>query len=83
MTEHVHAVGSGVIYDAPHGYILTNYHVIQEANKIQVTLSDGRELPATLVAGDEKTDVAVLKVQPKISRNCRLASRRVSRWAIL
>jgi serine protease DegQ len=62
LTEHVHAVGSGVIYDAPHGYILTNNHVIQEANKIQVTLSDGRELPATLVAGDEKTDVAVLKV---------------------
>ena len=63
MTEHVHAVGSGVVYDATHGYILTNYHVIQAANKIQITLSDGRELPATLVAGDEKTDVAVLKVK--------------------
>ncbi len=62
MTEHVHAVGSGVVYDASHGFILTNYHVIQDANKIQVTLNDGRELPATLVAGDEKTDVAVLKV---------------------
>ena len=62
QTEHVHAVGSGVVYDAAHGYILTNYHVIQDANKIQVTLSDGRELPATLVAGDEKTDVAVLKI---------------------
>ncbi len=62
LTEHVHAVGSGVVYDASHGYILTNYHVISDANKIQVTLSDGRELPATLIAGDEKTDVAVLKV---------------------
>ena len=62
MTEHVHAVGSGVIYDAAHGYILTNHHVIQDASKIQITLSDGRELPATLVASDEKTDVAVLKV---------------------
>jgi Do/DeqQ family serine protease len=62
MTEHVHAVGSGVVYDAARGYILTNYHVIQDANKIQVTLNDGRELPATLIAGDEKTDVAVLKV---------------------
>ena len=62
QTEHVHAVGSGVVYDASHGYILTNYHVISDANKIRVTLSDGRELPATLVAGDEKTDVAVLKV---------------------
>src|SRR5947209_8607945 len=62
MTEHVHAVGSGVIYDAAKGYVLTNYHVIQDANKIKVTLNDGRELPATLVEGDEKTDVAVLKV---------------------
>ncbi|HEX5278995.1 MAG TPA: Do family serine endopeptidase [Micropepsaceae bacterium] len=62
QTEHVHAVGSGVVYDAARGYILTNYHVISDANKIRVTLSDGRELPATLVAGDEKTDVAVLKV---------------------
>src|SRR5690242_3360853 len=62
MTEHVHAVGSGVIYDAAKGYILTNYHVIQDADKIQVTLSDGRELQATLMAGDEKTDVAVLKI---------------------
>jgi Do/DeqQ family serine protease len=62
MTEHVHAVGSGVVYDAVRGYILTNYHVIEDANKIQVTLNDGRELPATLVAGDQKTDVAVLKV---------------------
>ena len=62
MTEHVHAVGSGVVYDASHGYILTNYHVIQDANKIQITFNDGRELTATLVAGDEKTDVAVLKV---------------------
>jgi Do/DeqQ family serine protease len=61
-TEHVHAVGSGVVYDASHGYILTNHHVIQDANKIQITLNDGREVPATLVASDEKTDVAVLKV---------------------
>src|SRR5207302_9953447 len=62
QTEHVHAVGSGVIYDAAKGYVLTNYHVTQDANKIRVTLSDGREVPATLVAGDEKTDVAVLKI---------------------
>lgn len=64
QTEHIHAVGSGVIYDAARGYILTNYHVISDANKIHVTLSDGRELPATLVAGDQKTDVAVLRVAP-------------------
>jgi len=62
MTEHVHAVGSGVIYDAKHGYVLTNSHVIQDADKIQVTLSDGRLLDATKVASDPQTDVAVLKI---------------------
>jgi serine protease Do len=63
-TEHVHAVGSGVIYDAKHGYVLTNNHVIEDADKIQVTLSDGRQLAATKVASDPGSDVAVLKIPP-------------------
>ena len=63
-TEHVHAVGSGVIYDAKRGYVLTNYHVVSDADKIQVTLSDGRQLAATKVASDPQTDVAVLKIPP-------------------
>jgi len=62
LTERFHSVGSGVVFDAKHGYVLTNDHVISNADKIQVTLSDGRQLTAALVASDAKTDVAVLKI---------------------
>src|SRR6266566_9914508 len=62
LTKRVHSVGSGVIFDAKNGYVLTNHHVISDADKIQVTLSDGRQLTAALVASDAKTDVAVLKM---------------------
>ena len=53
--------GSGVIYSED-GYIITNNHVISGASNITVTLHDGTELEATLVATDAQTDVAVIKV---------------------
>jgi serine protease Do len=56
------AVGTGFIVD-PSGIIVTNYHVAGKADSITVTLSDGRKLPAKLLGGDEKTDLAVLKVK--------------------
>ncbi len=56
------AVGSGVIVDAQQGYILTNNHVIEHADKIVVTLKDRRTVNAKLVGTDPGTDVAVLKV---------------------
>src|SRR3989442_11943258 len=56
------ASGSGVIVDRA-GYILTNNHVIENAQDITVRLSDSRKLPATLVGRDPKTDLAVLKVE--------------------
>lgn len=56
------AVGSGFIVD-PSGVIVTNNHVAGKADKIVVTLSDGRKLPAKLLGADEKTDLAVLKVE--------------------
>jgi len=56
-------VGSGVIYDAKNGYIVTNNHVVEKADKIQVTLADRRELTAKLVGADPQTDLAVLKVE--------------------
>ena len=56
------AVGTGFIVD-PAGIIVTNYHVAGKADSITVTLSDGRKLPAKLLGGDEKTDLAVLKVE--------------------
>lgn len=69
------SVGSGVIVDAGDGYILTNHHVVDGVGDIYVTLTDRRELLAELVGGDEKTDIAVLKVDAdnlrdvKFSRN--------------
>jgi serine protease Do len=54
--------GSGVIISED-GYIVTNNHVIEDASNIKVTLHDGTELTATLVATDEQTDVAVIKVE--------------------
>src|SRR5713101_3313074 len=57
------AAGSGVIVDG-RGYILTNHHVIENADEIEVRLSDDRKFPAKLVGRDSKTDLAVLKIEP-------------------
>jgi Do/DeqQ family serine protease len=57
------ASGSGVIVDAPHGYVLTNHHVIKDAEQIVVTLKDRRQFQARLVGADPGTDVAVLQIQ--------------------
>ncbi len=58
------ALGSGFIID-PAGYIVTNYHVIQDADEINVILQDDTNLSATVVGRDKKTDLALLKVTAK------------------
>jgi Do/DeqQ family serine protease len=59
------SAGSGVIFDAKNGYIVTNAHVVDNATEITVTLQDGRDLAATVVGSDVPSDVAVLKVPPE------------------
>lgn len=61
LPRHVTSLGSGFIIDKS-GYVVTNNHVIADADQITVTLNDGTSLPAKLVGRDEKTDLALLKV---------------------
>src|SRR5437868_10663669 len=57
----IQSEGSGFIV-RPEGYIFTNFHVVEGADRVQVKLKDGREFPAKVVGTDEKTDIAVLKI---------------------
>jgi serine protease DegQ len=54
-------LGSGVIV-SPNGYILTNHHVVEAADEIQIALANGQTLPARVVGADPETDLAVLKI---------------------
>jgi serine protease DegQ len=56
------AAGSGVIVDAANGYVLTNAHVVANAQRIRVTLSDRRAFDARLIGADRASDIAVLRI---------------------
>lgn len=56
------SLGSGVIVDAKHGYILTNNHVIAGADDIKVTLTDGKSYKAKVIGADAQTDLAVIQI---------------------
>ena len=66
-------IGSGVIVDASKGLIITNHHVVEDADEITVTLEDKRELKAELVGSDPKTDIAVIKVPARRLRALKFA----------
>ena len=58
-------LGSGVIIDAKKGYVVTNNHVVDNADEITVKLTDGRELKAKKLGADEQSDIALLKIEPE------------------
>ncbi len=57
------SLGSGVIIDGPHGFVLTNTHVVEKATKITITFKDEKEFEATIVGMDPDSDLAVLKIK--------------------
>ena len=61
----VASAGSGVIVDAKNGYILTNHHVVDQADQIQISTIDGEVFDAEIVGSDAATDIAVIKVDAK------------------
>jgi serine protease Do len=77
-------LGSGFIIDEE-GYILTNQHVIQDADKITVTLPDGRRFNAQLKGSDARSDLAVIKIEARHLPVARLGNSdevRIGQWAI-
>ena len=71
------SLGSGVIVDAKKGYVLTNHHVIEGADKITVTLRDQRQVDAKIVGQDTEVDLALLRIK---ARNLKALPMADSRW---
>jgi serine protease Do len=65
LSQKFDGFGSGVIVDAEHGYVLTNAHVIKDAQLIMVNLKDGRRLRAKVIGYDVPSDIAVLQIHTK------------------
>ena len=64
MQREAEGSGSGAVIDKQ-GHIITNYHVVEDADAIQVTLASNQNFPATLIGGDKEHDIAVLKIDAK------------------
>lgn len=59
--QRVKGMGTGIVLD-PRGYVVTNYHVIDDVQSLRVSLSDGRSIPARVIATDKKADLALVKI---------------------
>ena len=66
-------LGSGVIIDSDKGYIVTNNHVVENADKIMITLKDGRQIEAKKLGSDAKTDIALLQIDAENLSEIKLA----------
>jgi len=64
-------LGSGVVVSA-NGYVLTNYHVVEAADQIEVALNDGRNLKATVIGSDPESDLAVLQIKSEKGQELKL-----------
>jgi len=64
QTRRTSSLGSGVIV-SPEGYILTNHHVVEAADEIEIALADGRKTKARIIGSDPETDLAVVKIDMK------------------
>ncbi|MGI9463743.1 MAG: trypsin-like peptidase domain-containing protein, partial [Aestuariivirgaceae bacterium] len=62
-SRNVNSLGSGFVID-PSGIVITNNHVIEQADEIEINFADGKKLKAEIIGRDAKTDLAVLKVNP-------------------
>lgn len=71
--QNIENLGSGVII-SEQGYILTNHHVIENAEEIEISLMDGRSLPANVVGADPETDLAVLQIHSENLPTIRLGN---------
>jgi serine protease Do len=58
-----HSFGSGFVID-PKGIVLTNFHVVNGASRVKITLTDGREFTSTDIKGDQKNDLAIVRIKP-------------------
>ncbi|MCF6147818.1 MAG: DegQ family serine endoprotease [Candidatus Kuenenia sp.] len=81
----VQGLGSGVIIDSENGYIVTNNHVVENADELTVALEDKREFKGTIVGTDPQTDLAIIKIEGKDLPSAKLGdseSLKVGQWAI-
>lgn len=69
-------LGSGIIIDAAKGLIVTNNHVVEDAERITITLQDKRQLQGELVGTDPKTDIALVKIDAKNLKDLKIANSR-------
>ncbi len=81
----IQGLGSGVIVDGEKGYIITNNHVVEDADELKVTLGDKREFDGKIIGTDPQTDIAVIKIDEKSLPSAKLGDSdtiRVGQWAI-